>query len=318
VFIATPDHWHAEIAIEAMEAGQHVYIQKPMTRTLDEGIKVWKTAQRTNKIVQVGSQGCSDPKYIRARELLSGNILGKIVWGQASYCRNNPHGEWNYQIDPDATEQTVDWKTWLGKTKKRPWDPARFFRWRKYWDYGNGIIGDLWPHRLHPLMFAMNLNEFPTSVSCFGGDLCETDKILDPQGKPYGEKREVADTTMMMAQFPSGAMLFLAGATVNEYGIEDVIRGHKASMSLGGAKVVVRPERPFVEDVKIIDEVPENSGENHIKHERNFFEAIRTNKQPNCNIELAVRVQTVVSLAEMSYRKGKTMHFDPVKLKAKS
>lgn len=313
VVVATPDHTHAPIAIAAMEAGKHVYIQKPMTRTVEEAFKVHEVAKRTKRTVQVGSQGCSDPKYLKAREIVRSGRLGKMLWAQGSYCRNNPKGEWNYTIDPDANEQTVDWKLWLGGAPKRAWSPERYFRWRKYWDYANGIIGDLWPHRLHPLMLAMNITEFPSTVSCIGGDLCETDKGPGSDGKPYGERRDVADTTMMMVQFPSGAMIYLAGATTNERGIEDMIRGQKANLLFGGGKLQVQPERPFVDEIEAKDETPPDAGETHIKHMRNFIQSMRDNVPPNCDVELGLRVQAVISMAEMSYRKGKTMRFDPNK-----
>jgi predicted dehydrogenase len=311
VVIATPDHWHAQIAIDAMESGKHIYVEKPMTHTLDEAFDLYKTAKRTGRWVQVGSHGCSDPKWHRAKEIISANRLGTVLWAQGSYCRNNVKGEWNYDIDPEANEQTIDWKMWLGNAKKRPFSAERFFRWRKYWDYGNGIIGDLWPHRLHPLMLAMGINEYPNTVACVGGTLCDTDK-------GNGEPRDVADTTMMMAGFACGVQIFLAGSTVNERGIEDVIRGQKANMLLGGLKVEIQPERPFAEEIESKDETPADSGETHAKHQKNFVDSLRKNVPPNCNVELGIRVQTIVSLAEKSYRTGKMMHFDPVRLKASS
>jgi predicted dehydrogenase len=311
VVIATPDHWHAQIAIDAMESGKHIYVEKPMTHTLDEAFDLYKTAKRTGRWVQVGSHGCSDPKWHRAKEIISANRLGTVLWAQGSYCRNNVKGEWNYDIDKEANEQTIDWKMWLGNAKKRPFSAERFFRWRKYWDYGNGIIGDLWPHRLHPLMLAMGINEYPNTVACVGGTLCDTDK-------GNGEPRDVADTTMMMAGFACGVQIFLAGSTVNERGIEDVIRGQKANMLLGGLKVEIQPERPFAEEIESKDETPADSGETHAKHQKNFVDSLRKNVPPNCNVELGIRVQTIVSLAEKSYRTGKMMHFDPVRLKASS
>ncbi|MFN7948146.1 MAG: Gfo/Idh/MocA family oxidoreductase [Blastocatellia bacterium] len=306
VVIATPDHWHGRIAVEAMEAGKHVYVEKPMTRTLDEAFKLYDAAKRYKRIVQVGSHGCSDPKWHKARDIVKECRLGQLLWAQGSYCRNNPKGEWNYKIEKEASEQTIDWKSWLGAAPKRPFSAERYYRWRKYWDYGTGIIGDLWPHRLHPLMLAMALNEYPKSVSCIGRDLCHTDK-----GR--GEPREVADTTMMMVEFPSGVMLVLAGATVNERGIEDIIRGQKGNLLFGGGKVQVQPERPYVEELEAKDETPPDSGETHAKHQKNYIDALRTNTAPSCDIELAIRVQTIVSMAEESYRKGRMVHFDPVK-----
>lgn len=309
VVIATPDHWHAPIAIAAMEAGKHVYVEKPMTRTLEEAFKMHATAKKTKRVVQVGSQGCSDAKWHTAGQVVREGKIGKVLGAQGSYCRNNPHGEWNYGIDPDLTEQTCDWKMWLGNAPKRPFSPERFFRWRKFWDYGNGIIGDLWPHRLHPLLIAMNMtDQFPKRVACVGADCCNTDE-------GYGEKRDVADFTMMTAEFPSGAQIYLLGSTVNEQGIPDMIRGNKATLYFGGGKVEVRPERPWTDEIEQEDVPVVGPGESHDVHRLNWLECIRNGKEPNCGIDLGLRVQTIVSLAEMSYRQSKMALFDPDKQK---
>ena len=309
VVIATPDHWHSPIAIAAMESGKHVYVEKPMTHTMDEAIAMMKTAKNTNRLVQVGSQGCTDAKWHKAGELVQAGRIGTVIWAQGGYCRNNPHGEWNYNIDPEANESNLDWKTWLGSAPKRPWSPERYFRWRKYWDYGTGIIGDLWPHRLHPLMIAMNVtDQWPKRVACLGANICDTDK-------GYGELRDVADATMLSVEFPSGAMIFLAGSTVNERGVEDMIRGQKANLYFGGGKVRIEPERPFADEIEAKDEPYEGPGENHAEHHKNMLNAIRNNIQPSCNIELATRVQAMVSMAEKSYRESKMVVFDPEKLR---
>jgi hypothetical protein len=157
-------------------------------------------------------------------------------------------------------------------------------------------------------MLAMSINEFPSSVACLGANLVDTDT-------GNGEMREVSDTIMMVVEFPSGAMIYLAGSTINERGVEDVIRGNKANLLFGGGKVQLQPERPYAEEIEASDETPPNSGESHPKHHRNFIEAMRNNTPPSCNIELAIRVQTIVSMAEMSVRKQKLMRFDPLKLK---
>jgi len=310
VVVATPDHWHGRIGLDAVLAAKHLYIEKPMTRRLDEAFRIYDAAKETGMRVQVGSQGCSDPKYLRARDLVRQGFVGQLLWAQGSYCRNNPKGEWNYAIEPEATAKTVDWKTWLGQAPKRDWSPERFFRWRKYWDYGTGILGDLWPHRLHPLMLAMDVKEFPKSVTCIGSDMCHADARLGPEGEPFGERRDVPDTTMMMVEFPSGVSIVLAGSTVNERGLEDVIRGTKANLTMGGNRLQVVPERPFVDEIEGRDETPADAGETHVKHMRNFLQSIRTNGVPNCSEELGIRVQTVVSMAEMALRKQKLVRFD--------
>ena len=309
VVIATPDHWHAAIGIAAMEAGKHVYVEKPMTRQLDEAFRMQEAAERNKRIVQVGSQGCSDAKWHTAGKLVKEDRIGPVLWAQGSYCRNNPHGEWNYGIDPELTEQTLDWDAWLGCASKRPFSPERYHRWRKYWDYGTGIIGDLWPHRLHPLMIAMASTDFPTRVACLGANICNTDE-------GYGETRDVADTTMMTAELPGGCMIYLAGSTVNEQGLPDMIRGHKATMYFGGRKVQIRPERPFVDEIEQEDVEIVGPGESHEVHRKNWLDSIRGETEPNCGIDLGVRVQVMVSLAEMSYRQSKMVNFDPTAVEA--
>jgi predicted dehydrogenase len=310
VVIATPDHWHGRIGLDAILAGKHIYIEKPFTRRLDEAFKIYDAAKETGVKVQVGSHGCSDPKYLKARELAKSGQFGKLLWAQGSYCRNNPKGEWNYTIEPELTPQTVDWKTWLGPAPKRDFSAERFFRWRKYWDYGTGIIGDLWPHRLHPLMLAMNITEFPKSVSCIGADMCHADSRPGPDGQPFGAPRDVPDTTMLMVEFPSGVSIVLAGSTVNERGFEDVVRFSKADLTMGGNRLMVAPERPFADEIDARDETPPDAGETHVKHMRNFLDSVRQNVAPNCSEDLGVRVQTVVSMAEAAFRKQRLARFD--------
>jgi len=308
VVVATPDHWHAPICIAAMESGKHVYVEKPMTHYYDEAIAMWKTAKSTKQLVQVGSQGCTDTKWHKAGELVKAGRIGTVIWAQGGYCRNNPHGEWNYHIEPEANESNLDWKMWLGTAPKRPWDPDRYFRWRKFWDYGSGIIGDLWPHRLHPLMIAMSTTEFPKRVACVGANICDTDK-------GYGELRDVADSTMLTVEFPSGAMIFLAGSTVNERGVEDMIRGQKANLYFGGGKVRIEPERPFTDEIEAKDEPYQGPGESQVEHHKNMFSCIRNGGTPNCDIELGLRVQTIVSMAMKSYRENKMAMFDPQRMR---
>jgi hypothetical protein len=120
----------------------------------------------------------------------------------------------------------------------------------------------------------------------------------------------VPDTTIMMVEFPSGVSIVLAGSTVNERGLEDVIRGTKANLTMGGNRLQVAPERPFVDQIDARDETPADAGETHVKHMRNFLESLRANVAPNCSEDLGIRVQTVVSMAEAAFRKGRQVRFD--------
>jgi len=310
VIVATPDHTHAPISIDVMESGRDLYVQKPMTRRLDEAFRMLDTAKRTGRKVQVGTQGCTDPRFHRAREIVRSGALGRVLWAQTSYCRQNPKGEWNYEIDPAATADTVDWKAWLGSAPRRPFSPERYFRWRKYWDYGNGVIGDLLPHRLAPTLMAMGIEEYPATVSCMGGNLAETDRGPGPDGQPYGERRDVGDTHLVTVQFPSGVMLLVASGTANERGVEDLIRGQKANLLMGGGKLVLEPERPFSDEVERKEEEFPESKEVHAQHVLNFFQGLRGTAPLHCPIEDGVRIQAIVSMAEKSYRERRMVRFD--------
>ena len=128
VWIATPEHWHAQIAVHAMEAGKHVYIEKPMTRYLDEAFQVMDAQKKTGKVVQVGIQYTSNQKWHDIGAAVRAGKIGPLVSGQGSYCRNaGKNGEWNYGIDKDAGPDNLDWNMWLGSAPRREWndDPRR-------------------------------------------------------------------------------------------------------------------------------------------------------------------------------------------------
>jgi predicted dehydrogenase len=307
VLCATVDHWHARISIDSMKAGKHIYVEKPMTRYLPEACEVWDTVKATGKVFQVGSQGCSDAKYHKAAELVKEGKIGPLVLGQGAYMRNNPKGEWNYSIDPDLKADNVNWKSWLGTDIKKQVDfnADHFFRWRKYYPYCAGLLGDLFPHRLHPLVLATANPQFPLRVAALGTKMIGTDK--NTPGTPV---RDVPECLTLIAEFPSGYSLMVCSSSVNEVGVPDVIRGHMGTLFIGGNKVELKPERPFSEDID--PETHDNlvPVEDVGVHQANWFSCIRTNKLPNANIELAVRVQTVISLGEMADRLGITCHFD--------
>jgi predicted dehydrogenase len=306
VVIATVDHWHTKISVDAMNAGKHVYVEKPMTRYLGEAFEIHDTVKKTRKILQVGSQGCSDAKWHKTAELIRAGKIGNLVLGQGSYMRNNAKGEWNYTIDPDAKSSNLDWDHWMGPVKKKvPFDADHYFRWRKYYPYCAGLLGDLFPHRLHPLMLATGAPEFPIRVASVGNKKHHTDR-----NTPGTYERDVPENVQLLAEFPSGLCLMVTSSTVNEQGLPDMIRGHKATLTFGGNRVELKPERPFSDEIDPQSFENLSPGESITVHEKNWFDSIRANKQPNAGIDLAVKVQTVISLAEMSERLSIMCLFD--------
>lgn len=168
VVIATPDHWHAKIAIDALEAGKDVYVEKPMVQRIPDGLKVAEAQKRTGRILQVGSQRVSSILYRKAKDLLEAGVIGELNLVEAWWDRNSAIGAWQYSIPPDATPENIDWDRFLGSAPKRPFEPIRLFRWRNYKDYGTGVAGDLFVHLfsgLHYITGALG----PTRVFATGG-----------------------------------------------------------------------------------------------------------------------------------------------------
>jgi predicted dehydrogenase len=317
VWIAVPEHWHHKIAVDSVKAGKDVYLEKPMTRHLDEAIDFYKLVKGSDRIVQIGSQGCSDSTWHTAGEIVKSGKIGKMIWSQASYCRNNPAGEWNYSIDPGAGPNGtgadhIDWDRWLGPAPKKAWNPEFFFRWRKYWDYSTGILNDLFPHRLNPMIIALGYAgktaPWPKRVTCVGGKYVHKDD------------REVADTTIMTVDYPEDFTVVVAGSTENEQGLADEIRGQKATLFFSSRGVEIRPEQPFADQVdaetaELITDDDIKPGESIDQHERNFLRCVRSRKQPNCPVDLAAPVQVALCMAEMAYKQNKQVQFNPTTMK---
>jgi len=168
VIIATPDHWHRKIAIDAMEAGKAVYVEKPMVHDLDEGHEMIRAQAETGRALEVGSQGMSSLGNEQAKALFEEGAIGELNYAEGFWARNSPGGAWQYEIPDDASEETVDWDAFLGDTPKRPFDPIRFFRWRNYTDYGTGVSGDLFVHLFSSLHFIVS-SMGPSKIMATGG-----------------------------------------------------------------------------------------------------------------------------------------------------
>ena len=310
VTISTVDQWHAGAAMAALQAGKHVYLEKPMARYLGEAFALYDLAKRTpGKILQIGSQACSDAKWAKARELVAAGKVGKLVLGQDSYMRNSREGEWNadpYMVANWMSADDVDWAKWEGQVKNKvPFNAERFVRWRKFYPYCAGPLGDLCPHRMHPLMFATGNPEFPSRVVCLGQNPVHADK-----NTPNAAERDCPEDLQLAAEFPSGLALMMISGTVNQVGLPSVIRGHMATLVIGGNTVKLDPETAFSDDIDPATYSDLKPTETIEGHEKNWFDCIRTNGVPNANADLAVRVQTVLSLAEMSNRLNMVCLFD--------
>ena len=307
VVVATHDPWHAQITIDSLESGRHVYCEKPLTRYLGEAFQVYDTVKKTGKVFQIGSQGCSAGGYAKCAEMIKAGKIGTLVWAQAWYSRNSLNGEWNYALDTDDSPANIDWERWLGPVKQRdPFSAQQFHRWRKYYRYCAGPLGDLAPHKLHPLLLATGTPEFPTRVCSIGTRPVHIDRNV-----PGTDERETPEHAQLLAEFPSGFVIMVTCCTVNGTTPGTSLYGHKATLEIAasGERVNLAPQREFGDEID-----PETVGnlqaEDIRVHEKNWFDCIRSGKQPNANIDLAIRVQTVISLAEMSDRLKVACLFD--------
>src|SRR6266550_2870215 len=235
VLIATPDHWHGKISIDAMESGKHVYCEKPMTHTVEQALQVRDAVKRYKKTFQVGPNATASDTYWKAREAIAKGRIGKATWVHASYNRNariclfNEHQKIDPTAGPEKTgEDYIDWNMWLGDkwglAPKIPWTPEHFFRFRKYWPYNGGVATDLLYHKLAPLLIAMAgaNGEYPSRVNACGGLYIEKDG------------REIPDTFLMTADYPSEWSIYLVSTLTNDAGIPDRVYGKFGTMDLGG------------------------------------------------------------------------------------
>ncbi len=168
VIIGTHDHWHKQISIEALNKGKHVYCEKPMVHSLDEGHDVINAQKKSGKVYCVGSQLLSSLGYEKAKALLKDGAIGKLNYAEGVWARRSSGGAWNGPIPKDASPKTIDWDTFLKDKKRYEFDPERFFNWRKYKDYGTGMNGDLFVHIISGLHFVTD-SYGPNQVYSTGG-----------------------------------------------------------------------------------------------------------------------------------------------------
>jgi predicted dehydrogenase len=320
VLIATPDHWHAKIAVEAMDNGKDVYVEKPMCHTIEEAKQLSATVKETKRVLQVGSQTTTADQWHKAKKAIADGMIGQMLMSQGSYHRNSVEGEWNYKIDPEAGpngagDNYIDWKTWLGPAQSRAYDADRFFRFRKYWDYSGGIATDLFFHVVAPLNICWPEPQFPYRVTASGGIYVFKD-------------REVPDTFNLMADFAKGHSLVLSSSMANSQHIPGSIRGHQGTIIMvehgqfeGKTDFIeVRPEKKTIGgDYKSnwgdqpfqikVDEKPRWA------HMQNFLDCVRSREKPTLDVDTAFRAQVTITMSVMAYRQGRVLYWDDQAMK---
>ncbi|MCA9295808.1 MAG: Gfo/Idh/MocA family oxidoreductase, partial [Phycisphaerales bacterium] len=334
VLIATPDHWHTKIAIEAMDNGKDVYVEKPLSHTIPQALACRDAVHRTGRVLQVGPQGTSDGRFRAAQKAIREGRIGKVSWSQGSYCRNSRGGQFNWHIDPDAgpmappdSEGYVWWDRWLGHewdlAPKIDWNADHFFRFRKYFAYNGVLATDLLYHKLAPLLLAISgkNGEYPKRVVASGGRYLEKDE------------RDIPDTFIMTVDYPSEHTIMLASVMTNDDGLDDRIRGQYGTMNfddgitLSEQSVWANEFRAANADViehattqnadGAIDMTPKAGdaraalpaieGRDHMGA---FIDAVRGDGEVACNVDLGCSTMVAIKMAVEAYRQDRVMRWN--------
>ncbi len=337
VIVATPDHWHKDISVEAMNNGKAVYCEKPMVHDVTEGSAVVDAQNRNKVVFQVGSQGLSSLGNEKAKELLAAGAIGKLNYAEGFWARNSPGGAWQYAIPADGSEKTIDWKRFLNKYPDRPLDLKRFFRWRCYKDYGTGVSGDLFVHLFSSLHFITN-SKGPQKIMAMGGL------------RYWKDGREVPDILMGMfdyAETPEHPAFNLSLRVNFVDGTADStylrLVGSEGSMNVEWDKVTLMRNKAYAatddpllatklnkdnplayERKKMVapDATVYRAEEGykgaHYDHFHNFFSAIREKRLSVEDALFGYRAAAPALLCNDSYFTNRAVVWDPVKLKVVS
>ena len=339
VIIATPDHWHSHISIDAMNAGKDVYCEKPMVQHVDDGKPVIDAQQKTGRIMQVGSQRVSSIVYQKAKDLFRAGAIGELNMVEAWWDRNSAIGAWQYSIPLDATPPNIDWDRFLGRAPKVPFEPVRLFRWRNYRDYGTGVAGDRFVHLfsgMHVVTGAIG----PSRVYATGGL------------RFWKDGRDVPDVLLGLYDYPATQAhpafnLALRVNFVDGAGESSGFRfvGSEGIMTVDdGVTLSKRPresepgytietftnamQKEFLEDYKkkyppppmnadsIQPEgqekyLPPDGYSDHFDHHRNFISAVRARKPVTEDPVFGFRAAGPALLSNVSYFEHRTCQWDP-------
>jgi predicted dehydrogenase len=330
VCVATPDHWHAKMSIDAAGAGKHVYCEKPMTRTIEEAHAVVDAVRRNNVVMTVGVQSMADPTWRNAYDMIKRGEIGHVAQAQTSYYRNSLVGQWRYYpLTRDMNPTTIDWNMFLGhgfsvfpNTPLGPqmaFDRAVFAQWRCYWAFGGGMFTDLFVHQTTHMIAAMGVR-YPARVVGGGGVYLEYDS------------RDVPDVATIVADYDEGCQLIISATMINDYPLEEVIRGRLATLKFErrnrqekgrtvsefGMSVLPQtignaPRGPGGgADAQANRFVPSTlTGDDTEALWLNFLECVRArNRETLSTPELGAAAFTTVNMGVQSYRNGQVLFWD--------
>ncbi|MCB2218795.1 MAG: Gfo/Idh/MocA family oxidoreductase [Bacteroidetes bacterium] len=337
VIIATPDHWHGTMTIEAARAGKHVYCEKPMTWTVPETYEVVKAVRDNNIVFQLGHQLRQTEAYYKAKEAIKKDILGKVNLVEVTTNRNSPNGAWVYDIDEEAGTNNIDWEQFIGPAPWHPFSLERFFRWRCWWDYSTGLSGDLFTHEYDAMNQILDLG-IPRSAMASGGIYF------------YKDGRTVPDVLQQTFEYPEKDLTLIYSASLaSSKSRGRMVMGHDAYMEVGGdlkiyvdsgstkykdklEEGLIDPNLPiyaFTPGMKQVDAITSATEQyfagrgllytyrggkrvdtTHL-HIKDWLDCIRGGGEPSCNVDLGFEEAMTAHMGTISYRENRKVYWDP-------
>jgi predicted dehydrogenase len=338
VIIASPDHWHAPMVIEAARKGKHIYCEKPMTWSVEETYEVRKAVKESGVVFQLGHQDRQGDSFIKAREAFQKGIIGDINLVEITLNRNSPGGAWVYNIPEDASPETIDWQQFIGQAPWHDFSPERFFRWRCWWDYGTGLWGDMLTLEYDALNNILDLG-IPSSAASSGGIYF------------FRDGRTVPDVLVTQYEYPDRKLSLMYSATLASYMQRGKkIMGHDGYMDVGFNTLLIyadpqstkyaekikngeidstKPVYAFVVGIEgsNIDAFSSatpllaTKGLMHMKrngvtvdkthlHLKEWINCVRTGSKPSCDIDRGFEESITAHMGSLSYRNKKQVFWD--------
>ncbi len=293
VLIGSPDHWHVPMTVEACAAGKDVFVEKPLTHTIDEGPAVVEAQNRYGRIVQVGTQQRSMPQFIQARDIVRAGTLGTIRKVRMTWNRNQT--PYQHRV-PDVKPEQVDWKRFLGNAPDQPFDAYRFRHWRWFWDFGGGILTDLMVHWLDAIQFLMDIG-VPSEITTIGDQLVTRGVWETP------------DTIQTLMRYPDqGLQIHFEGTFVNQHHKAMVeLMGEDATLYLDRGRMELHPEpgrKVQAQEVVLggARGADFSTVDGETLHLNDWLQAVRTRRAPSAPAEAGVLASNVAHLANQAYR----------------
>ncbi|HUS87249.1 MAG TPA: Gfo/Idh/MocA family oxidoreductase [Bacteroidales bacterium] len=336
IIIATPDHWHAPITIEAARAGKHVYCEKPLSWSVSETYDVRNAIRESGIVFQLGHQNRQTEAYIKAKEAILNNVLGPVNLIEVTTNRNDPNGAWVYDIHPEAGPETIDWEQFIGQAPWHDFSLERFFRWRCWWDYSTGLSGDLLTHEYDAMNQILGFG-IPDSAVSSGGIYF------------FKDGRTVPDVLHTVFEFEKQNLTMMYSATLaSSKSRGRVIMGHDASMEIGNSMMIYAdpqstkykekikdgiidtslPILSFTPGKKSVDAITSATEQyfagrgllytyrggkrvdtSHL-HIREWLSCIRDGGTPSCNIDQAFEEAITAHMGTMAFREGRRVQWD--------